>query len=196
LLFSVLSDKYNDIIDWSRVNIFWVDERCVPPEDPESNYGMTKRILLDKTGIPDSNVFRMRGEADPAKEAERYSDLVAGHTRKRNGLPFFDIVLLGMGDDGHTASIFPGNEHLLHSNRVCETAMHPVTHQRRITLTAKVINNSGTVFFIVTGEKKAHLVEMIYRHNEDSKNLPAAQIRSTGGSTLWLLDDEAGRFIH
>jgi 6-phosphogluconolactonase len=196
LLFSLLAEEYKDRIDWKRVNFYWVDERCVPPDDPDSNYGMTKRTLFDKIEIPESNIFRMKGEADPQFEARSYSELILNKLRKRNGLPCFDLVLLGMGDDGHTASIFPGNERLLRSNVICAATDHPVTHQRRLTLTGKVINNAGVVYFIVTGESKAGVVETIYRNGAGVKKFPAAHIRSVNGLTFWLLDNESGLFLN
>ena len=194
-LFTQLADKYSKIIDWRKVKIFWVDERCVAPEDSESNYGMTRKVLLDRIDIPSVNVFRMKGEADPVSEAERYAEVIAEHTRKRNKLPYLDTVLLGMGEDGHTASIFPGNDGLLRSKKICDTALHPLTGQRRITLTGKIINNAKSIVFIVTGNSKAGIVEMIYNRGKTIKKYPAAHIRSQTGITKWLLDDEAGKFI-
>ncbi|MBN2632544.1 MAG: 6-phosphogluconolactonase [Bacteroidales bacterium] len=195
LLFEVLAEKYSKAVDWSKVKIFWVDERCVPPEDPESNYGMTRRLLLDKINIPSANVFRMRGEDEPLSEAARYSEVIASNTRTRNNLPYFDTVLLGMGEDGHTASIFPGNAKLLHSRKICDTALHPATKQKRVTLTGKVINNAKSVAFIVTGNAKSVIVDMIYTRKGAAKIYPAAHIRSVSGVTIWLLDEDAGKFI-
>lgn len=195
LLFSVLADKYRNRINWANVNLFWVDERCVAPDDPESNFGMTERNLLSKVEIPSGNIFRMRGEADPQQEAERYSEVVGRNVRMRKGFPVFDLVLLGMGEDGHTASIFPGNDKLMTSDKICETSVHPVTKQRRITLTGKVINNARSVYFLVTGKKKSGIVEEIYRNNAGVQKYPAANIKPVFGKTTWLLDSEAGMFI-
>ncbi len=195
LLFSVLADKFRDMINWKKVILFWVDERCVSPDDPESNFGMTEKTLLRKIEIPSTNVFRMRGEDDPQHEAERYSGVISSNVQRSKGLPRFDIVLLGMGEDGHTASIFPGNEKLMSSDRICETAVHPVTKQKRITLTGKVINNAKSVYFLVAGKNKSGIVEEIYRNNAGVKKYPAARIKPVSGKTTWLLDNEAGMFV-
>ena len=116
LMFDLWANEYADITPWKRMKLYWVDERCVPPEDSDSNYGMMRSLLLGIVPIPYENVFRIRGEVKPAKEAVRYSELVSQQVPKKNGWPEFDIVLLGAGDDGHTSSIFPGQEALLSSD--------------------------------------------------------------------------------
>ena len=108
LMFDLWANEYADITPWKRMKLYWVDERCVPPEDSDSNYGMMRSLLLGIVPIPYENVYRIRGEEKPAKEAARYSELVSRQVPKKNGWPEFDIVLLGAGDDGHTSSIFPG----------------------------------------------------------------------------------------
>jgi 6-phosphogluconolactonase len=195
LLFSVLSEKYSMAVDWSVVKLFWVDERCVPPDHTDSNFGMTNKILLGKIEIPSENVFRIRGEDDPVKEAARYSGVIDNQIRQKNSIPVFDIVLLGMGEDGHTASIFPGNEKLFSSKINCDVAVHPVSGQKRITMTGKVINNARSVFFLVTGKNKADIVNEIFRNSAVSGMFPAAHARSLNGITTWLLDSDAGKFI-
>ena len=195
LFFTVLSEKYSKEVDWRVVKLFWVDERCVPPDDTESNFGMTNRILLSKIEIPSGNVFRIKGEEDPVKEAARYSGVIDNQIRQKNSIPVFDIILLGMGEDGHTASIFPGNEKLFSSKINCAVAVHPVSGQKRITITGKVINNARSVFFLVTGKNKADIVNEIFRNSAVSGMFPAAHVRSLNGITTWLLDNEAGKFI-
>lgn len=113
------------------MKIYWVDERCVPPEDSDSNYGMMRNLLLGIAPIPYENVFRIRGEAKPVKEAVRYSELVKQQLPYRLGWPEFDIVLLGAGDDGHTSSIFPGQENLLTSTSSYVVSIHPCNGQKR-----------------------------------------------------------------
>ena len=107
ILFNLLADEFLESIPWHLVRLFWVDERCVPPTHPESNFGMTFESLLKFVSIPDGNIFRMQGELDPQTEAIRYQQLLENELTLENGFPVFDMVLLGMGDDGHTASIFP-----------------------------------------------------------------------------------------
>jgi len=195
LLFTVLAEKFCSVTDWNYVHFFWVDERCVPPDDPESNYGMARQLLMDKIIIPRENIHRMRGEDDPAIEAERYSSELMQNVRLRNMIPSFDIVILGMGDDGHTASIFPGNERLLFSDKICDTAVHPVTKQNRVTLTGKVINNANEICFLVTGIKKSGVVHDIIKNTGNNAMFPAAHIDSLAGKIYWYLDREAAKYI-
>jgi 6-phosphogluconolactonase len=195
LLFTVLAEKYSSSINWNHVHFFWVDERCVPPDDPESNFGMTKQLLLDKINIPQDNIHRMYGEDDPDKEAERYSGEIITHVRNKNMIPLFGIIILGMGEDGHTASIFPGNERLLFSNKICEIAIHPVSQQKRITLTGKVINNAEEIFFLVTGIRKSQIINEIIKKYTNSAMFPASHIKSLNGKTIWLIDEEAAKCL-
>ena len=151
LLYTLLGENFADTVPWQYVQIFWGDERCVPPDNDDSNFGMTMRKLLSKVEIPTQNIHRIRGENDPAKEAIRYSEEVSLFTRKRDGMPLFDLILLGLGEDGHTASIFPGHPELINSDNIYEVALHPVTKQKRISLTGRVINNADSVTFLVAG---------------------------------------------
>lgn len=195
LLFSVLAEKYIKSVDWSRVHFFWGDERCVPPEDPESNYGVAFHIFLSKIEIPEKNIHRIRGEEEPDREAVRYSEEITAFVRTKNNYPAFDLIILGMGDDGHTASIFFRNMELLDSDDICEAAVHPVTGQRRITLTGKVINNSDLVIFLVTGQNKANIIDSIFNKRADSVTFPASFIVPLSGKEIWLLDKQAGKYI-
>jgi 6-phosphogluconolactonase len=195
LLFSILAEKYSTDIPWDIVHFFWGDERCVPPDNSESNYGMTKKILLDKISIPSENIHRIRGEEDPDTEAARYAEEISGSTLKRDGLPCFNLILLGMGDDGHTASIFPGNLELLTSDRICAVAIHPVTSQKRITMTGKILNNADYVIFMVTGMKKQNVVNQILDNMPSASRYPASFITPIHGSLKWFLDSEAANLL-
>jgi 6-phosphogluconolactonase len=128
-------------------------------------------------------------------EAARYSEEISGFTISRHGLPVFDLILLGLGDDGHTASIFPGHLDMFVSDKLCVTAFHPVTKQKRITLTGKVINNAENVTFLVTGKKKEGIVEKIFKNKPEAINYPAFYIVPYYGSLSWFLDEDAGRLI-
>src|SRR5690606_20512735 len=123
---------------WTRVHLYWGDERCVPPNDNESNYKMTVDHLLSKIDVPEENVHRIYGENIPKEEAIRYSEVLKSRLPQFEGVPQFDLIILGMGDDGHTASIFPYNIHLWDSGNVCEVAVHPDSGQKRITITGKI----------------------------------------------------------
>jgi len=192
LFFSVLAEKYGKSVNWNHVQIFSVDERCVPPDDSGSNYGMMNRLLVKKISIPDTNIHRIRGEEDPESEAVRYSEEIVRNTRSLNDLPVFDQIILGMGDDGHTASIFPGHKYLLIGEKICDVAVHPVSGQKRITITGKVINNADSITFIITGRSKARIIEQIFKNNA---KFPASFIIPRHGKITWLLDENAGRFL-
>ncbi|HMQ68151.1 MAG TPA: 6-phosphogluconolactonase [Ignavibacteria bacterium] len=191
ILFQTLGNNYKHKIDWSRVSIFWVDERCVPPESEESNFGMTHKFLLSVINIPEKNIHHIDGENIPFKEAERYAGVLRNNLRLNNNLPQFDIILLGMGDDGHTASIFPDQMYLLNSDNYCEVAMNPYTGQKRITLTGKIINNADRKYFIVTGMNKAKILKEILDKDNDYLKYPASHITEVEGPLKWYLDKDA-----
>jgi len=191
ILFKILGEKYAASVPWNNVHFFWVDERCVPPENSESNYGMTLRTFLSRIEIPRINIHRIKGEDEPENEALRYTEEISGFTRIRDELPLFDLILLGLGEDGHTASIFPGHLEFLNSGKICIVAKHPVTEQKRLSLTGKVINNADKVVFLVTGKKKETVVENLFKKNPYSLNYPAAYIVPVYGLLSWFLDKEA-----
>ncbi len=194
LLFSVLSKGEFGAIPWDNVLLFWGDERCVPPDHPDSNFGMSSQYLLQNIVIPENNIFRIKGENEPAKEAERYSQVISEHLQVSNGLPVFDLVLLGLGEDGHTASIFPDQMEMLKSDLICEVAVHPENQQKRISLTAKVINKARSVIFLVTGASKASVVTSILNHHDQAEKYPAAHISPSQGELHWYLDEAAAEY--
>jgi 6-phosphogluconolactonase len=195
LLFSILGDHYSNSAPWEFVHFFWSDERCVPPVSPDSNFGMAFRTLFKKIKIPERNIHRIYGEQEPGSEAIRYSDLISDYTNKRDGLPVFDIVLLGLGEDGHTASIFPGMNHLFNSDKICEVTHHPLSHQKRITLTGRIINNAHRIKFLVTGKNKASIIRTVLKKEESALNFPASLIVSLNGSIEWLIDSDAASML-
>jgi len=194
LLFSVLAVRYGEELPWEFAHFFWGDERCVPPHDPESNFGVASKIFLEKIIIPHSNIHRVIGEDDPEREAARYSEEILEFTRLRHGLPVFDLIILGLGDDGHTASIFPGQTELLSSEKICSVAVHPVTGQRRITITGPVINNAETVIFLVSGANKAEIVADIIE-KPGVTDYPAASVEPADGVLKWYLDIDAASML-
>ncbi|NJB72016.1 6-phosphogluconolactonase [Saonia flava] len=195
VVFDYLSKNYRDKIDWSTVHFYWGDERCVPPSDDESNYKMTVEHLLSKINIPNTNVHRVKGEDVPEDEAIVYGQLLEEKLPINNTLPQFDLVILGMGDDGHTASIFPYNIHLWHSENNCEVAIHPDSGQRRVTLTGQVINNAKEVAFLVTGDSKSEKVREIMNKEETASLYPASLVAPTSGILYWFLDTSAAKEI-
>jgi 6-phosphogluconolactonase len=190
-LFKWLSDKGPDFFQWEKVLLFWGDERCVGPDHPESNYKMTRENLLDNIQIPNSNIFRIRGEADPFDEVKRYSELVYSKIPHENQVPRFDLVMLGLGEDGHTASIFPPDIGLFESHDLFADANNPYSGQKRITATGKLINNAKMVVFMVAGKSKAEMVARVIEKQEGYDKLPASLVKPSNGELLWLLDEQA-----
>lgn len=194
LLFSHLSTNYKKI-DWNQVHLYWGDERCVPPTDKESNYKMTTETLLSHIHIPSANIHRVLGENDPETEALRYSEEIKKTVPDANGLPRFDLVMLGMGDDGHTASIFPHQIELLESDKICAIGTNPQSGQKRVTITGKVINNAACVVFLVTGSSKTEKVFEVHKKEKDYKKYPASYINPSNGNLIWFMDKDAARLI-
>lgn len=195
-LFTLLAEKeFRTRIPWSTVRFFWVDERCVEPNDPESNFGMTYDALLQYAFVPAQNIFRMKGEDIPENEAERYIELLRKELPAKEGFPVFDLILLGMGDDGHTASIFPDNLPLLESKKSVAVALHPTSGQKRITLTGKAINNATQVVFLINGDSKAALLKEIVKQEPGASRYPAAHVHNREGKTLFYMDKAAAGLI-
>ena len=194
-IFRYLSENYAERIDWEKLLIFWGDERCVPPEDNESNYRMAYESLLQNVPIPDVNIFRIRGEDDPETEAKQYSELVSSMVPFFNGTPQFDLMLLGLGDDGHTASIFPDRKDLLTASQLFEVAVRPDRKQKRITATGRIINNSSKIYYIVTGKDKAGIVSEIIEKKSGAEQYPASGIKPVSGHLVWMLDAGAASLL-
>jgi 6-phosphogluconolactonase len=182
-------------IDWNNMHFFWVDERCVPASHQDSNFGSANRLFLRAIDIPEENIHRIRGENIPSDEALRYSDDIRLNVSIRNSFPSFDWIFLGLGEDGHVASIFPDQLKLLFSDKFCETSVHPQTKQNRITLTGKVLINARRVTFIVSGEIKKQIVKEIIKKEPVAKLYPASYIKSVGGRLEWYLDKQAASLI-
>ena len=195
LLFQLLASESSGQIDWQKVHLYWGDERCVPPDHSDSNFGVVRDLLLDHINIPEANIHRVKGEADPQEEAKRYSKEIRDTLAIQDGWPVFDIILLGMGGDGHTASIFPHQMELLDPPVICEVAQHPESGQQRITLTGRVINNAKEVVFLVTGEGKAEKTGEILNSKGAWESYPAAHIRPNSGQLHWFLDQKASASI-
>ena len=194
-IFDYLSSHHQSTIDWQKVEFFWGDERCVKPTDSDSNYKMADDSLLSKLKIPEQNIFRIKGENDPQQEADQYSSEVLNQVKMINGLPRFDLIMLGLGEDGHTASIFPNQKKLLDSKKIAAVAVHPGSGQKRITLTGKVINNAAAIVFIATGKNKATIVNAIINQKNNYKDYPASFINPKNGELYWLLDEESSRML-
>ncbi len=189
-LFKLLSrSDWTQRLPWNDIALYWVDERCVGPDDPASNYGMARRELL--THVPAIQYFRMRGDEDPVKAAAKYEEqLRQDFNLGEKELPRFDFMLLGLGEDGHTGSIFPDSPILSETDRLVSDVYIPELKADRITLTLPVINNSRRCVFLVSGGEK---------HKPLSKaldilavpELPAQRVRPRGGELIWIVDNAA-----
>jgi 6-phosphogluconolactonase len=191
VLFQVLAEKYATDMPWHKIHFFWGDERCVPPDHQDSNFGMTRSLLLDPLNIPTAQVHRVFGEIDPAEAARKYEDIISEHVPQERAWPVFDLIILGMGSDGHTASIFPHEMEWLESKNWCEVATHPESGQQRITLTGKVLNRARQICFLVTGDSKKEKVFQILKKQGNYLDYPAAHIVPVNGTLSWNLDEAA-----
>ena len=188
LMFDLWANEYTDITPWERLKVFWVDERCVPAEDSESNYGTMRRLLLDKVHMPEEYIFPIDGNNRPDNEAKRYSSVVRCHASLWHGFPALDIVLLGAGEDGHTSSIFPGQEHLLSSFHPYEVSVNPYNGQKRIAMTGCLLFNAKQLIFFVTGRNKANVVQDILDSGDTG---PAAYVAHHAWNVEVFMDELA-----
>jgi 6-phosphogluconolactonase len=189
-------------IDWSKVLFFWGDERCVPPDHNDSNFLMAKTHLLDFIPVQEGQIFRVFGENNPSEEALRYGQLIRDTLPGMNGLPCFDLIWLGLGEDGHTASIFPDRLDLFQASTVCAAVKHPQSGQARVTLTGPVINNAREVVFMVTGSSKVRVLSSLLKEEPSvdgqkteqplvSGVFPASLVQPSHGTLSWYLDGAA-----
>ena len=179
-------------IDWKRVYIFWGDERNVPPENTNSNYQMAKQTLLDHVAIPTKNIYRIKGELDANIAALQYEENMRSFFLVPNDdFPSFDLILLGLGDDGHTASLFPETMALNEKARWVVENFVPKLNEWRITFSIPLINSATNIIIVVSGEQKAHIINDILGENNQSSKLPIESIRPNDGKVLWLVDQAA-----
>lgn len=181
--------------DWSDVQLYWVDERAVLPDDPESNYGNARKALLEPLALEEGQIHRIRGEENPNKEAERYGEMLLEQLPVEYGFPVFDWILLGLGTDGHTASIFPDQLELWTAESPCVVASHPITGQQRISLSGGVINVARRVSFIATGKEKAEVVRDIFFNEGRYMEYPAFYVAPASENLEWYLDQEATKLL-
>lgn len=195
ILFKELKKNYSNKIDWSKVHIYWGDERCVEPESDESNYGEAFRLFISHLNIPENNIHRIIGENDPEEEAKRYSKEIVDNVSLVDKIPQFDLIILGLGTDGHTASIFPEQLEFIGSAKICKVAVHPITKQKRITLTRRVINNSKNAAFLVTSDDKSLILSEILNKKLGYKQYPASYINLKNGKLNWYLDKDSSQLL-
>jgi 6-phosphogluconolactonase len=195
LMFQLLADPAEPFLNqvpWDRIELFWVDERCVPPDNAESNYRMTKEALLSKVPLPAERVHRMEGELEPEVAAARCESVIR-NTFKLEGAepPTFDLILLGMGDDGHTASLFPHTDALNEMSHIVVPNHVSQKDAWRITLTWPVINQGREVAFLIEGEAKAQVLHEVFLGPYQPDTYPSQIIRPASGRLTLLLDRAA-----
>lgn len=182
-----------EIFDWSGVHFFWGDERCVPVEDSGNNYGQAKKVLFDK--ISAMNIHRVKSELDPDSAARDYAHILSCFADPPLNFPRFDLVLLGMGDDGHTASLFPGSPVDVDTPTMAVTAHYQDRPANRITLTSLVFNQAREVWFLVTGQSKAETLKYVIKGEHKPDIYPAQRIHPVNGNLVWMIDEAAGSLI-
>jgi 6-phosphogluconolactonase len=195
-LYALLAtNEYTSRIDWENVHLFWGDERCVPPEHADSNYHMARLAMVDHVPLTLSHVYRMHGELPPEEGAAHYERVLRGYFERRDGKPRFDLLLLGMGEDGHTASLFPGSPALDIADRWVAAVYAEHLQSWRLTLTLPVLNQAQRTFFLVAGANKAEALVAVHAPTEDAPALPVHAIRPTANEPRWFVDQEAARHL-
>lgn len=187
------NESFRDLVPWQNTHIFWGDERCVPDGDIRNNAQMARQALLNHVPIPQNHVHPMACNRSPQEAAVEYEALLRGFFATDR--PQFDLVLLGLGENGHTASLFPGTsvldeqQHWVASVYVTEEGVH------RLTLTAAAINQAALVVFLVSGASKAPILRNVLKEAQEPGNIPARLIKPANGGLLWLVDRDAARFL-
>jgi 6-phosphogluconolactonase len=186
-----------DEVDWTRVRFFFGDERCVPPDDDQSNYKMARTALLEPLGIAPSTVFRMRGEDAPEEAASAYADVLRAELATDDeGVPVFDLVMLGMGPDGHTASLFPGSDPLEDDDLLVRAPYVAKFASYRITLTPKAINAAHEVAVATAGPTKTDALAAVLLGSHEPRDYPSRILRPRTGKLTWLVDEAAAAKLH
>jgi len=190
------AEKFVKAMPWPQIELYWVDERTVPPDNRDSNYRMTREALLDKVPLKPENIFRIEGELDPEQAAARYESAIRNHLRLEGAQgPRFDVLALGMGDDGHTASLFPHTQAIHEMIRIAVANQVPQKDTWRVTLTWPVINEARDVFFLIAGKDKAQPLHDVLLGKYDPEALPSQLIRPRNGRLLMLLDRDAAALL-
>jgi 6-phosphogluconolactonase len=190
------AEKFAAAMPWQKIELYWVDERMVPPDDPDSNYRMTREVLLDKVPLKLENIFRIEGELEPEQAAARYESAIRNHLRLEGAEgPRFDVLALGMGDDGHTASLFPHSDAINEMIRIAVANHVAAKDAWRVTLTWPVINQAHDVFFLIGGQDKAQPLHDVLLGKYDPDTLPSQLIQPGNGKLLLLLDKDAAALL-
>lgn len=190
-LFQLLSTNYRDKVDWNKTHIFWGDERLVPVEDPESSYGQAWNEFLRHVPLPEINIHHIHGELEPTESVQKYASVLKKFAAPPLDFPRFDLIYLGMGEDGHTASLFPGSALDVAEPVIAVTAQYQNRPAQRVTLTPMVFNQARMIAFMVTGEKKAPTLAEVLSGRYQPEVYPAQRIEPKDGKVTWLVDEDA-----
>jgi 6-phosphogluconolactonase len=182
-------EAYAPRLPWPETHVFWSDERCVPPESNESNYGMAHEALLARVAIPAEQIHRLRGEDDPRQAARDYERILEANFDESP--PRFDLILLGMGADGHTASLFPDSAALEETEQLVAAPYVAELKSHRLTMTPRLINAARSVIFLVTGQAKAASLSAVLEGERDPRRYPSQLIAPESGELVWLVDEAA-----
>jgi len=197
--FALLADPsqpWRARMPWDKLELYWVDERCVPPDHPESNFRMTREAMLDHVPLRPEQIHRMEGELEPEVAAARYESELRNSFRLEGAeSPRFDLIALGMGDDGHTASLFPHTKAIHEMGRLVTANHVPQKDTWRITLTWPVINHARSVFFLIGGADKAAVLQEVFAGSRDPERLPSQLIWPSGGILTLILDKAAAALL-
>lgn len=194
--YELLASRFLNSVDWKEVRFYWGDERCVPPNDPESNYAMADRTMLSKLALKPEQVFRMRGELAPQEGALDYEKQLKESFGLGNGeFARFDLILLGLGDNRHTASLFPGNPAIHEARRSVVAVNVDAEPRNRLSFTPPMLNNAERVMFLAAGQKKAEAVRDIIDGPRDPDRFPAQIVAPAKGEVMWFLDRAAASLL-
>lgn len=182
-------------VGWGHVHVFWGDERCVPVEDAGSNYGQARHALLDRVTLPARNIHRIKSELKPAAAARDYAAVLKRFAEPPLDWPRFDLVLLGMGEDGHVASIFPGSPVIADTPVVAVTADYQDRPANRVTLTPPVFNSARHILFLISGASKSQTLASVLKGEPQPDRFPAQRIQPSEGRITWLVDAQAGALL-
>jgi 6-phosphogluconolactonase len=188
------TDSKRTRIPWSQTHLFWTDERCVPPTDAQSNYRMVHEAMLVKLGLKSEQIHRMHGEDEPQQAAVSYAEELTKHFG--DGNPRFSLILLGMGEDAHTASLFPNSPALADTSHTVLSSYVEKLAALRLTMTLKTLNSASTIIFLVSGESKAKALSDVFGRKVDGdRSLPATLVRPSNGELIWLIDEPAATLV-
>lgn len=190
------SDPFRELVPWDAIQFFWSDERNVPPSDPQSNYGMARELLLSRVPVSPAKIHRIpTGDGTAVEAADLYQRTLSEFLPGHNALPRLDYNLLGLGANGHTASLFPNRPTLHEQHRLVVADHVEEINSWRVTLTAPVLNNAAQITFLVTGHEKAAVVQRVIEGPRDPDTTPAQLIAPSSGALTWILDSEAASLL-